>query len=186
VKKIVTILLFFGAFTFNQPTIVQAATTINETSSHSVFKGLFKSVWAHLKSYNPTQKQSAKSTQTYVAGIRGAESTDTLLQPYWKADLTQDEGFQAELEYFSQAQNKMDEGELESAVRLFDGFLSTYRRSAMRPNALFGKGISLAGLGQKQKSRAIMRQFIDENPNHPLRLDARQVIKELTSSLSDS
>ena len=178
-KKIVTMLLFIGVFAVSLPTVTQAATTINETSSHSVFKGLFKSVWAHLKSYNPTRKQSAKSTQTYVAGIRGAESTDTLLKPYWKADLTQDKRFQAELEDFSQAQSKMDEGKLEAAVQLFDGFLSTYRQSAMRPNALFGKGISLAGIGQKQQSRAIMRQFIDENPNHPLRKDAGQVIKQL-------
>ena len=172
-------MIFTGSVAVNAPVIAQGTTTINETSSHSVFKGLFKSVWAHLKSINPTQKQSAKSNQTYLAGIRGAETTDTLLKPYWKADLTQDENFQAELEKFSLAQYKMDKGNLEAAVVLFDGFLSQYEDSDMRPNALFAKSISLANIGQRKQSLAVMRQFVDENPNHPLLADARQVINLL-------
>jgi outer membrane protein assembly factor BamD (BamD/ComL family) len=114
-----------------------------------------------------------------VAGSRGAETTDTLLKPYWKADLTRDENFQAELEKFSLAQYKMDKGDLEAAVDLFDGFLSQYKRSDMRPNALFGKSISLANIGQREQSLAVMRQFVDENPNHPLVEDAKQVINLL-------
>ena len=178
-KKLLIIMIFTGSVAVNAPVIAQGTTTINETSSHSVFKGLFKSVWAHLKSINPTQKQSAKSNQTYLAGIRGAETTDTLLKPYWKADLTQDENFQAELEKFSLAQYKMDKGNLEAAVVLFDGFLSQYEDSDMRPNALFAKSISLANIGQRKQSLAVMRQFVDENPNHPLLADARQVINLL-------
>jgi len=180
VKKLLIIMFFAGGIAVNAPVIAQGMTTINETSSHSVFKGLFKSVWAHLKSINPTQKQSAKSTQTYLAGIRGAETIDTLLKPYWKADLTQDESFQAELEKFSLAQYQMDKGDLEAAVALFDSFLSQFERSDMRPNALFAKGISLANIGQRPQSLAVMRQFVDENPNHPLLADARQVINLLS------
>ncbi|MDH3630509.1 MAG: hypothetical protein OER98_05245 [Gammaproteobacteria bacterium] len=178
-KKLLITLFFAGIITVNAPVIAQGTTTINETSSHSVFKGLFKSVWAHLKSLNPTQKQSARSNQTYLAGIRGAETTETLLKPYWKADLTQDENFQAELERFSLAQYKMDQGDLEAAVVLFDGFLSQYEASDMRPNALFAKSISLANIDQRKQSLAVMRQFVDENPNHPLLADAKQVINLL-------
>ncbi len=178
-KKLLIIMFFAGSMAVNAPVIAQGTTTINETSSHSVFKGLFKSVWAHLKSLNPTQKQSARSKQTYLAGIRGAETTETLLKPYWKGDLTQDENFQAELERFSLAQYKMDQGDLEAAVVLFDGFLRQYEASDMRPNALFAKGISLANIGQRKQSLAVMRQFVDENPNHPLVADARQVINLL-------
>jgi hypothetical protein len=49
----------------------------------------------------------------------------------------------------------------------------------MRPNALFGKSISLASIGQSKRSMAVMRQFINENPNHPLVGDAKQVIDSL-------
>jgi len=163
--------------------IVQAqnsdSTTIVKTSSHNVFTGLFQSVWARLKSLNPTRKESANSDVIYTAGIRGAESTDTLLKPYWKDDLTQDEEFQAELAKYSLAQLKMDRGELESAVKSFDSFLDEFAQSDLRPNALFGKSISLAGLGQNQQSLTAMQQFVEENPNHPLTGDAQLVIEEL-------
>ena len=178
-KNFLIIMFCVGSITVNAPVFAKNATTITESSSHSVFTGLFKSVWVHLKSLNPTQKQSAKSTQTYAAGTRGAESAETLLKPYWKADLTQDEGFQAELGKFSLAQHKMDKGDLQAAVKLFDGFLNEYAESHMRPNALFGKSISLASIGQSEQSLAVMRQFVDENPNHPLVGDAKQVIETL-------
>jgi len=161
------------------PVQAQNSVTVVETRSHNVFTGLFQSVWARLKALNPTTKESANTEVVYTAGIRGAESTDTLLSPYWKNDLTQDEEFQAELGKFSLAQIKMDRGELESAVKSFDGFLDEYEQSPLRPNALFGKSISLAGLGQTQQSLAAMQQFVDENPNHPLSDDAKLVIQEL-------
>jgi len=157
----------------------QNPTTIVETSSHNIFTGLFQSVWARLKSLSPSSQESASVEVVYTAGIRGAESTDTLLKPYWKDDLTQDEGFQAELQEFSQAQLKMDRGELDAAVKSFDSFLDEFARSDLRPNALFGKSISLAGLGQNEQSLVTMRQFLEENPNHPLNDDARLVIAEL-------
>lgn len=178
-RKLLIIMACAGVIAINTPGSAFAATTVSETSSHSVFTGLFKSVWAHLKSLNPTQKQSANSAPTYVAGVRGAESTDTLLKPYWKADLSQDEGFQAELEKFSLAQRKMDNGDLKAAVVLFDNFLSEYKQSDMRPNALFAKSISLATIGKGEQSLAAMRQFVDENPNHPLIVDAKRVIEAL-------
>ena len=73
----------------------------------------------------------------------------------------------------------MDKGDLQAAVELFDGFLSEYADSNMRPNALFGKSVSLASIGQSKQSMAVMRQFINENPNHPLVSDAKQVIEVL-------
>jgi TolA-binding protein len=156
------------------------ANVIQETESHNVFEGLFLNIWSKLKSLNPTLKQSAKSTTVYTAGIRGAETTDTLLKPYWKDDLTQDEAFQAELEQFSKAQQKLDSGELDAAAKEFDQFLNQYSDSALRPNALFARGMSLAGIGKNESSIASMQLFIDENPNHPLVGDAELVIEALS------
>jgi len=179
-KYILLVICFLSAPVLVAPVQAQDSVTVVETKSHNVFTGLFQSVWAHLKALNPSSKESANSEVVYTAGIRGAESTDTLLSPYWKNDLTQDEEFQAELEKFSLAQIRMDRGELESAVKSFDSFLAEYEQSPLRPNALFGKSISLAGLGQTQQSLATMQLFVDENPNHPLSNDARLVIDELS------
>jgi len=178
-KNILFVLLLIGLPGFAAPLQAQDSTSVVETESHSIFKGLFQSVWARLKALNPSARQTANTEVVYTAGIRGAESTDTLLKPYWKDDLTRDEKFQAELERYSLAQLEMDRGELKSAVASFDGFLDEYAHSDLRPNALFAKSISLAGLGKTQASLQVMRQFIEENPNHPLNADARQVIAEL-------
>jgi len=64
-------------------------------------------------------------------------------------------------------------------VKSFDNFLDEFAQSDLRPNALFGKSISLAGLGQNEQSLVTMRQFLEENPNHPLNSDAKLVIAEL-------
>ncbi len=178
-KNILLTMCCLMALVLGSPVQAQDTTTVVETSSHSIFTDLFKTVWARLKSFSPTRKESARSQVIYTVGIRGAESTDTLLKPYWKDDLTQDEDFQAELQKYSLAQIKMDQGDLEAAVQSFDGFLQAFKQSALRPNALFGKSISLAGLGQAEQSKITMQQFLDENPNHPLVEDARRVIEKL-------
>lgn len=164
------------------PLLAQDSTTVVETNSHSIFKGLFQSVWAHLRTLSPVQEESASAKVNYNAGIRGAEATETLLKPYWKGDLTQDETFQSELEKFSLAQAQMDQGNLGEAVRYFDEFLQEYSDSALRPNALFGKSLSLAGIGETAQSLAVMQQFLVENPAHPLVGDARKVVRNLSLS----
>lgn len=179
-KNILLVLCCLCIPVFSAALAAQDSTTIVETESHSIFKGFFQSVWVRLKSLNPTMKESANSEVVYTAGIRGAESTDTLLKPYWKGDMTQDEEFQAELQQYSLAQMKMDRGELESAVKSYDSFLGAYAQSNLRPNALFGKSISLAGLGETEQSLTTMQLFISENPNHPLHGDALKVIEELS------
>lgn len=181
-KKIGIAMCCALAFSLAAPLQAKDATVVVETNSHSVFKGLFQSVWAHLRTLSPAQEESASAKVDYNAGIRGAEATDTLLKPYWKGDLTQDESFQSELEKFSMAQAEMDAGNLEQAVRYFDEFMQEYPDSALRPNALFGKSLSLAGIGETAQSLAVMQQFIDENPAHPLVVDANKVIESLSLS----
>ncbi|MDH3387271.1 MAG: hypothetical protein OEN02_05135 [Gammaproteobacteria bacterium] len=178
-KKIIVIIHCVIAIALASPLNATDKTSFVENSSHSVFTGLFRSVWAHLKSLNPSQKESARSGTLYSAGIRGAESTDTLLRPYWKNDLSRDQQFQSELHKFSLAQTKLDRGELEAAVKSFDNFLLEFEQSALRPNALFGKSISLAGIGQTEQSLITIQRFIEENPRHPLIKDARLIIGEL-------
>ena len=178
-KKILIVVPCVVALTLASPANAENSTIIVETNSHNVFTGLFRTVWAHFRSLNPSQKESARSEILYNAGIRGAESTDTLLQPYWKGDLSQDRQFQAQLQNFDLAQAKLDQGELAAAALLFDDFLQKFEHSALRPNALFGKGISLAGSGKNEQSLSAIRQFVEENPRHPLVKDARLVIDEL-------
>ncbi len=182
-KNYLLVILSAISLTLSAPLLAQesesnSSIVVNE-ESHSVFTGLFRSVWARLKALNPASKESAKSEQVYTAGIRGAESTDTLLQPYWKDDLSQDEEFQAQLQQFNLAQKQMDQGELDAAAKSFDDFLGQFAQSDLRPNALFSMSLCQAAIGQTDASRSNLQTFIDENPNHPLIEDARQVLASL-------
>ncbi|MEE8366084.1 MAG: tetratricopeptide repeat protein [Gammaproteobacteria bacterium] len=188
-KKLFILLVCTGGLLLNFSLSAQDSTNqdssaqdsgIREITTHNIFKGLFLKVWNKLRSLNPPLKQSARAVPVYTVGIRGAESTDTLLKPYWKNDLAQDAEFQAELRQFTKAQQKLDQGDLEAAVEAFDQFLSDYKNSSLRPNALFAMAISLAGLGKNELSVVSMQLFIEENPQHPLVNDARQVVGELS------
>ena len=83
-KSILLVICCLYIPVFTLPVQAQDSATIVETKSHSIFKGFFQSIWVKLKSLNPTMKESANNQVVYTAGIRGAESTDTLLKPYWK------------------------------------------------------------------------------------------------------
>ena len=184
-KKLLIIIFCAGSLTVMAPTYAQESPIVVENSdSQNVLTGFFKSVWLRLRSINPQVEISTTTTdQVYTAGIRGADTSNNLMQPYWKGDLTQNENFIGELQTFNRAQAKMNAGDLEMAVQSFDSFLNDYGQSILRPNALLGKGISLAGLGEKKQSIAVMQQFVRENSKHPLVSDARQVVEELHNNL---
>jgi TolA-binding protein len=181
-KTIFMILIPLSILYSGQPlaeTQAPPQTIITQTETHSVFKGFFLNVWSKLRAFNPQTRHVAKPNAVYTAGIRGAEATETLIQPYWKGDLSQDEKFQQELKKFSEAQLLMDNGELDSSQKAFASFIHQYSNSTLVPNALFAKALCYAGLGKKVEAKISMQQFVDENPNHPLVTDAKQVIAQL-------
>ena len=158
---------------------VDAQSVIRETETHSVFKGFFFSVWSKLRSMNPHSRQDARSASVYTAGIRGAEATETLIQPYWKGDLSEDKAFQTQLQSFTEDQLLMDNGNLADSAKAFGGFLEQYEGSSLAPNARFARGLCLAGLGQNAQAKSDLQQFADDYPNHPLAADASQLIGQL-------
>lgn len=158
---------------------VHAQPVIKQIETHSVFEGVFLSVWSRLKTLNPHQRQSAESSIEYTAGIRGVEATGTLIKPYWKDDLSQDKIFQTELKKFSEAQLLMDKGKLKAAAKAFENFIQLYPKSSLLPNALFAKSLSHAGLGNEPEATTGLSQFIDDNPSHPLIADAQQVLQQI-------
>ena len=172
---ILSILSLFAVFSVQ----TGAQGIVQQTETHNVFKGLFYSVWSRLRDLNPHKRQSARAEVVYTAGIRGAESTETLIQPYWKDDLSQDKAFQEELDQYTQAQQLMDKGDLAASIAAFDVFIRSYSSSDLLANALISKGVSLGGLGKSSEAATTLSQFIERYPGHPLVNDARQMLTVL-------
>ena len=66
-----------------------------------------------------------------------------------------------------------------AAIVAFESFLDSYPESSLRPNAMLGRGMGLAGIGQGDRSVAGLQQLVDEYPRHSLAEDARQLIAAL-------
>jgi TolA-binding protein len=157
-----------------------AAKIIVKTESSSTFKGLLYRVWSRLRALNPQLKTNKTRHRSSVTmGIRGSETTTSLIEPYWKGDKTDDPEYITELTRYTEAQQYAEDGDLKKAVAALNSFLQEYEDSDLKPNAQFALGISLGGLGDIPASKKTLQMFIEDNPKHPLVADARQLIDEL-------
>lgn len=155
------------------------SSVIKKTQTTNGLKGMLNSIWRKLRAVNPRPTPRDGTQVVYTAGIRGAETTQSLFQPYWKGDKTADKAYLEELTSFTAAQKLADANKLAQAGSAFDQFLSSYPDSLLRPNALFAKGMTSAGLSQVKVSKKAFTNFINENPTHPLVPDAKQIISML-------
>lgn len=157
-----------------QPTVIQQA-----EEKKSVFKGLLYKVWGKFKAMNPKKDNREVRSVAVTAGIRGAETTSSILQPYWKDDKTSDQQFIQQLDDFAQAQSLVENGELQQANEAFGGFIQSWPASDLRPNAQFAMGMTYGGMGQKAQSIQAFQTFVSEHPQHPLAADAKELIADM-------
>ena len=181
-KKITVLLLLM----FCVPALSVAAEQVKKESrivvqkeEQSVFKGLFYRVWSKLRTLTPKMSRRNQSRSVVTAGVRGAETTDSLIEPYWKGDKTDDPAYVKELTEFNKAHQLAENGDLASAIKAFSSFISEYDDSSLKPNAQFALGMSYGGMGQTKSGVNALNSFVKENPAHPMVADAKQVIAEL-------
>lgn len=152
---------------------------IVKTEQASVFKGLLYRVWGKLRALNPQVNNRNRHRTAVTAGIRGAETTDSLINPYWMDDKTDDPDYIKELTEYTKAHQLAEDGDLQSAVKALSAFIESYGDSDLKPNAQFALGISYGGLGQNKPGVDALQAFVSDNPKHPLVADAKQVIAKL-------
>jgi len=180
--SVALILLFAFSATASAAEEKQSATKIvvKTEESSSTFKGLLYRVWSRLRALNPQLKTNkTRSRSSVTMGIRGSETTTSLIEPYWKGDKTDDPDYITELTRYTEAQQYAEDGDLKKAVAALNRFLQEYKDSDLKPNAQFALGISQGGLGDIPASKKTLQMFIEDNPKHPLVADAKQVIAEL-------
>ncbi len=183
-KKLSLILLFLLTFSitaYAEDDEKQGASLIVvKTENSSSFKGLLYKVWGRLRALNPQLKTNkTRNRSVATMGIRGAETTTSIIEPYWKGDQTDNPEYITELTRYTEAQQFAEDGDLQKAVTALNAFLEEYEESDLKPNAQFALGISQGGMGDIAASKITLQAFVDDNPKHPLVVDAKQVIAEL-------
>ena len=133
-----------------------------KTESNSTFKGLLYKVWGRLRSLNP-QLKTNKTHERSVAtmGIRGAETTTSIIDPYWKGDKIDGPGYIVELTQYTEAQQYAEDGDLQKAVTALISFLLEYDNSDLKPYAQFALGISQGGMGEIPASKKTLLRFVE-------------------------
>ena len=179
-RVLLFIVLMVPAYIVNAVEAVKTSvSSIQKHENKSVFKGLLYKVWGRFKAISPKDDSKNKLTQrTITAGVRGAETTSSILQPYWKDDRSNDKQFIKQLQDFAHAQSLVDEGRLADANQAFNSFVEYYPGSDLRVNARFAIGLTLGGMGQNDECVQVFEGFVKEYPEHPLTIDAKTVIAE--------
>ena len=176
---ILSCVLSFSVLAAEKDQQKQKGTSVIVKENKSVFKGLLYRVWNRLRTFSPQmQKKNTRKYGVATMGIRGAETTSTLIEPYWKGDKTDDPIYVKQLTDYTNAQQLAETGNLKGAVTALNEFIEDYSDSDLLPNAQFALGLSQGGLGEIDESIESLETFIDDNPNHPLVDDAKQVIAE--------
>lgn len=182
-KKLIGILTLLALIVPALPVAAERASAdeqlIIKTEHKSIFRGLLYRVWGKLRALSPKMNNRNRNRVVVTAGIRGAETTDSLINPYWMDDKTDDPDYIKELTEYTSAQQLAEEGNLQAAVKALSAFLEDFGDSDLKPNAQFALGISYGGLGQNKHSVDALQTFVSDNPKHPLVADAKQVIAEL-------
>ena len=151
---------------------------IVKSEKKSVFKSFLYRAWGKLRAISP--RPATRSTRSVAtAGVRGAETTTSIMSPYWKDDNTEDPEYLKELSEFTKAQQLAENGDLPAAVTALTSFIEDYSDSDYKANAQFALGISYGGLGKNAESINAFQNFVNDNPKHPLVGDAKQVMVEL-------
>lgn len=178
-RVLLLIVLLVPAYANSVESVESSSSSIQKSENKSVFKGLLYKVWSKFKALSPKDVSKNKPRHRVVtAGIRGAETTSSTLQPYWKDDRSNDKQFIKQLQDFAHAQSMMDEGRLEDSNQAFNSFVEHYPGSDLRANARFAIGLALGGMGQNTQSVEVFQGFIKEYPDHPLTTEAKVVIAE--------
>lgn len=152
-----------------------AVTVIKREDTNSV-TGLLSRLWGKLRAASPQLLTKEDRASTQVAGVRGAEATDTALQPYWKDDKEADPNYVKQVNAFKTAQQLADTGAYADAAVAFDRFITDYPDSQLKANAEFGQALAYMSAGNNDKGKQALERFVSQYPQHPLVNDARSLL----------
>lgn len=153
----------------------KAVVTVIKKEDNNGIGGLLSRLWGKLRAVSPKVSSQESRSSTQVAGVRGAEATETALQPYWKDDKEADPAFVQQSNAFRAAQQLADNGAYPEAAAAFSKFSNDYPDSQLKPNAQFGRALSQLSSGDAG-GNASLQQFVSDYPQHPLAEDAKQLL----------
>lgn len=159
----------------------QGAVKVEQAKTQGTLKQLIDRMWGRLRGLSPDNANAQATTGAQVAGVRGAESTDSLVKPYWKDDRSKDKAFRAEIQSYQEAVTLARGKDGDKAAAALNDFLARYPKSALRPNVYFALALMMSESDRPQAT-TMLERLIREYPDHPLAKEAQALTRALTKS----
>ncbi len=147
-----------------------AADQQKKSNTYQVVKSehsFFGSLWSRIKRIIPRQR-TARATTTAVIGVRGAETTESALQPYWQGDLTADPAFRNDIKQFDDGTKLCESKTPEKGTQAFEQLLKTTDSDMLKANTMIALASCYAEHGDEAKGRAQLQAFLEKYPKHPM------------------
>jgi len=165
--KFIIILLFtFGLLSGKSIAAEQQA----KASTYQVVKAersFFGSLWSRIIRIIPKQ-HSARNTTTAVLGVRGAETTESALQPYWEGDLTSDPSFRNDIKQFDDGTKLCESNTPAKGTEAFEQLIKSTGSDMLKANTMIALASCYAEHGDEAKGRAQLQDFLSKYPKHPM------------------
>ncbi|MDX8388537.1 MAG: hypothetical protein R8M46_08445 [Ghiorsea sp.] len=145
----------------------------SKSSSYEVIKSetsFFGSLWGKIKRIIP-RKHTTEHTATAVIGVRGAETTESALKPYWEGDLTTDPTFRNDVKQFDDATKLCESKTPSKGTDTFEALLKSSSNDMLKANTLIALASCYAQQGDEAKGREHLQAFVVKYPTHPMHDD---------------
>ena len=137
--------------------------------------GFFGKLWDKIQSAAPKPK-AVDITKTAVMGVRGAETTETAIRPYWDHDLSEDRRFQEELKTFKQASKECQHGKARKGADELTVLADNSPYAIIQANSLLALAACYHQLKKQHLADKRLRLFIKKFPNHPSAKDVKHYL----------
>ena len=166
--KFIIILLFSFGLLSGQALAAEPQKTKQNT--YQVVKSersFFSSLWSRIKRIVP-RKHTTRNTTTAVLGVRGAETTESALQPFWVGDLTSDPAFRNDVQQFEDGTKLCESTTPEKGTEAFEQLLKTTESDMLKANTMIALASCYAEHGDEAKGRTQLQAFLEKYPKHPM------------------
>ena len=168
-KYFIILLLSLGLITGQ----AMAEETDTKSTTYEVIKSdtsFFGSLWGKIKRIIP-RKHSTENTATAVIGVRGAETTESALKPYWDGDLTTDPAFRNDVKQFDDATKLCESKTPSKGTDTFEALLKSSSNEMLKANTLIALASCYGQQGDEAKGRERLQTFVVKYPKHPMHDD---------------
>ncbi|MDX8393519.1 MAG: hypothetical protein R8K21_02900, partial [Mariprofundales bacterium] len=144
-----------------------------QNSDNTKFSGTF---WSKMRSYLPEQNKGT-TNKTGVLGVRGAETTQSALEPHWEGDLDSEAVLVQDARILEKVEGFCRAGKQKIGIKAAEPLLTDAHDDVIRANTMLALAACHSTAGDAKQGKSYLRQFVQFYPKHPMANDVRAMLR---------